>query len=104
MTFVTKFLMGFVGGLCFERGLLKDKGIVPRLIACGVLGEIAYIIGYLLKEFVTYRFIMGSPMSAVSLMMIEKFASSAVNAVIAVVVSIVLYTVLRPVLTKSGVL
>ena len=37
-------------------------------------------------------------------MMVEKFASMAVNAVIAIVVSIVLYTVLRPVLTKSGLL
>lgn len=104
VTFVTKFLMGFVGGFCWHKGLLKSRGLVPRLILCGILGEIAYIIGYLLKEFVTYRFIMGSPMSAVSLMMIEKAASSAVNAVIAIVVSIVLYTVLKPVLTKSGVL
>ena len=47
---------------------------------------------------------MGSPMSAVSLMMVEKLASSAVNAVIAIVVSIVLYTVLKPVLAKSGLL
>ena len=104
VTFVTKFLMGFVGGLCFKRHMFSRLGLVPELVLCGLFGEIAYIIGYLLKEFVTYRFIMGSPMSAVSLMMLEKFASSAVNAVIAIVVSIVLYTVLRPVLMKSGLL
>ena len=45
---------------------------------------------------------MGSPMTAVSLMLIEKFASSAVNAVIAIAVSAVLYKILRPVLIKSG--
>ncbi len=104
VTFVTKFLMGYVGGLCFSLELFKRLGLIPELILCGICGEIAYIIGYLLKEFVTYRFIMGSPMSAVSVMLIEKFLSSAVNAVIAVVVSIVLYTVMKPVLAKSGLL
>ena len=104
VTFATKFLMGFVGGLCFRKHMFRKFGLVPELILCGILGEAAYIAGYLAKEFVTYRFIMGSPMSAVSLMMVEKLASSAVNAVIAIVVSIVLYTVLKPVLAKSGLL
>ena len=102
VTFITKFLMGYVGGLCFTKHLFSKLGQIPELVLCGLLGEAAYIAGYLLKEVVTYRFIMGSPMTAVSLMLIEKFASSAVNAVIAIAVSAVLYKVLRPVLVKSG--
>ncbi len=104
VTFITKFIMGYAGGFCYKKGLLKRAGTVPRLIACGIVGEAAYIIGYLIKEFVTYRFIMGSPMEAVAVMLMEKLVSSLVNAVIAIVVSIVLYTALKPVLTKSGLL
>ena len=64
VTFVTKSSSWALWeDLCFKRHMFSRLGLVPELVLCGLFGEIAYIIGYLLKEFVTYRFIMGSPMS-----------------------------------------
>lgn len=102
VTFVTKFLMGFVGGLCYHRHVFAKFSLPFDLALCGVLGEAAYIAGYLLKEFITARFILAQQMSVVSLMLIEKGLSSLVNAVIAIVLSVILFTVLKPALTKSG--
>ena len=102
VTFVTKFLMGFVAGLCWQRQIFRSVPQTANLVLCGVLGQLAYIAGYLLKEFITARFILEQQMSVVSLMLLEKGLSSAVNAVIAVVLSVVLFSVLQPALRRSG--
>ena len=102
ITFITKFLMGFVGGLCWTKQVFHALPKTPNLVVCGILGQLAYIAGYLLKEFITARFILAQQMDVVTLMLIEKGASSTVNAVIAIVLSVVLYSVLEPTLRKNG--
>lgn len=104
VTFATKFLMGFVGGLCFEKRWFSALPLTANLVLCGVFGEIAYIAGYLLKEFITYYFVMGYQWQAMAVMMVQKGISSVVNAVIAVILSLILYRVLEPILKKNGLL
>ncbi len=102
VTFATKFLMGFFSGLFYSRGTFGHLSRTVNIALCGILGELAYIVGYLLKEFITYRIVMGNPMQAVLAMLVQKGLTSLVNAVIAVIVAEVLFKVLIPILRKSG--
>ena len=94
--------MGYFSGLFYHRGTFSHLSNTANIAICGVIGELAYIIGYLLKEFITYRIVMGNPMEAVFAMLIQKGITSLVNAVIAVIVAEVLFRVLVPILRKSG--
>jgi len=102
VTFATKFLMGYFAGLFYHRETFSHLGKTANIAICGAIGELAYIIGYLAKEFITYRLVMGNPMEAVFAMLVQKGLTSVINAVIAVIVAEVLFRVLVPILHKSG--
>ena len=104
ITFITKFIMAFLSGLCYQKRIFSGLGKIAAIILSGIIGELGYIAAYLTKEFVTFRIILENEMPAVKLMLIQKGISSLVNAVIAVVLSVVLMMVLVPVLKKSGLL
>lgn len=87
ITFATKFVMGYVAGLVFE----KSKNV----ILAGTLGEIAYIILYALKTYVERRFVMSMAIEAVLPLLAAKVGASVVNAIAAIVVSTILYNMLK---------
>lgn len=104
VTFVTKFAMGFLAGVLLHHGFLKKMAPAVRLSVCGILGALFYVVLYLLKSFVTYYYILGNPMPAVQLMLLEKGAASLFNAVIAVILSVPICLALSPQLRKAGIL
>ena len=87
ITFATKFVMGYVAGLVFE----KSKNV----ILAGTLGEIAYIILYALKTYIERRFVMSMVIEAVLPLLATKVGASVVNAIAAIVVSTILYNMLK---------
>ena len=98
VTFVSKFLMGFIAGLLFAakngRKLTGAKEI-GRLVLAGVLGEAAYIVIYLAEVFVKFHYINGTTAEAAMAAVAGSLAASLFNAVTAVVISCILYKALK---------
>ncbi len=89
ITFVTKFAMGYVAGLAFK----KNK----NAIIAGTLGEVAYIILYMLKTYVESRLVLSLTVEATMLRVVPKLSASVANAVAAIIVSTILYNMLKKV-------
>lgn len=88
ITFVTKFALAFVTGLIYrKRKSLIDK---KRLILASVCGQLTYVVLYLLKSFVTNKFVMGFTMEAVMAELIPKAGVSLFNALISVIIAVLL--------------
>ncbi len=100
-TFIAKFVMGFVAGLICK--LIKNHGGVAN-IAGAVCGAFSYMVLYLGKNFVTNYFIQGLELETVFVTLGTKAITSAVNAAIAIVVSVILASFLRPALSKAKIL
>lgn len=90
VTFITKFVMGYLTGLFFHI-VLKNININPRIIVSGLVGEIAYIILYGIKTYIERRYVLGMDIKAVMLILWPKIFTSCINAVIAIVISFMLY-------------
>ncbi len=101
-TFVFKFLLACVCGLIAYGGGKKADHHGRNLIAA-VSGSLTYMILYLAKGFAE-GLLLGSAMGTVLTAVFTKFLTSGTNAVIAVVVSVPLYTAVRLALKKSGLL
>ena len=102
VTFATKFAMGFLAGLLMKKDPLHGLRPVVRYAVYGASGALLYIFLYLLQSFITYRFVLGNPLEAVWLMVLEKGAAALFNGVIAVVISVPIYMALWPKLRKGG--
>ena len=87
ITFVTKFVMGYVAGIVFEK--------TKNAILAGTIGEVAYIILYALKTYVERRFILSMALEVVMPLLVTKIGASVVNAIAAIVVSSILYNILK---------
>lgn len=101
-TFLFKFIMAFIAGVIARSGGAEGKSIPKNILGC-VLGEIAYIILYLGKSFISSYYLQKNALEAVLASLVTKFASSAINAVVAVIGSIILLPVFMSVMKKSGV-
>ena len=89
MTFATKFVMGYVAGVVFNK--------TKKSVLAGTIGEIAYIILYALKTYIERRFILSMAIEAVIPILMAKIGASVVNALAAIIVSTILYNVLKKV-------
>lgn len=102
-TFVFKFIMAFIAGLiCKKMGDQNKKHtglLIVNILACA-LGEIAYIILYLAKTFVT-GILEGSAAGAMVPALITKLGTSSINAVIAIICAVALYQGIMAALRKS---
>lgn len=100
ITFVMKFFLGFTAGtIAHSRGA---KGENKRLNLIGAIsGALLYVLLYVSKTFITSYFIIGEHLSAVLSVTILKGSVSLVNAIIAVVVSLVLATAIIPQLKST---
>ena len=98
-TFINKFAMGFTTGLLNRRGI-KIKNELAKAYVAAIVGQIVYIILYLGKTFAK-EIIKGNAFGTAMVMVGEKALSSAVNAVIAVLVSVPLYFAIKAALEKT---
>lgn len=87
VTLVTKFLMGYVAGVVFEKS--------NNVILGGIIGEVVYIILYAIKTYVERRFILSMPLEGVIATLITKVGASVANAVAAIIVSFVVYNLIK---------
>lgn len=101
ITFLTKFAIGFLAGLIAHRGhgfaLYKD-------VLGAAAGCITYVGLYLTKSFVMGYYIEGQALGALQTQLVTKGVTSLINAVLAVVVSVLLAKLTRPALRRAGIL
>lgn len=101
-TFLFKFAMGFLAGLIARGALSMDgKGRIAKLIAGAVTGQIAYIILYLAKSFVEL-ILLGNPAGTAFVAILPKVATSSINALAAIVISVPLSIALYQALKRTG--
>lgn len=98
-TFISKFAMGFVAGKLNHR---NSEGKIPvsTTIIAAILGQVTYIVLYLLKSFFTVL-ILGGTVEAAWIATGNNAITSSVNAVISVVIAVPLYIALRAALAKT---
>lgn len=88
ITFVTKFALAFVAGAIYrKRNELVDK---KRLVLAAILGQLTYVFLYLLKSYITNKFVMGFTNEAVMAELIPKAGVSLFNALISVIIAFIL--------------
>lgn len=88
ITFVTKFALAFVAGAIYrKRRELVDK---KRLALAAILGQLTYVFLYLLKTYITNKFVMGFTNEAVMAELIPKAGVSLFNALISVIIAFIL--------------
>lgn len=88
ITFITKFALAFVAGAIYrKRSELVDK---KRLVIAAILGQLTYVFLYLLKTYITNKFVMGFTNEAVMAELIPKAGVSLFNALISVIIAFIL--------------
>lgn len=88
ITFVTKFALAFVAGAIYKkRRELVDK---KRLVLAAIFGQLTYVFLYLLKTYITNKFVMGFTNEAVMAELIPKAGVSLFNALISVIIAFIL--------------
>ena len=87
ITLVSKFVMGYVAGVFFQK--------TKNVILAGIVGEIAYIILYALKTYIERRFVLSMPFEAVLPIVLTKVGASVFNAIAAVIISTIAYNIIK---------
>ncbi|MEG3030296.1 MAG: ECF transporter S component [Oscillospiraceae bacterium] len=98
ITFINKFIMGFVAGLVMKFG----KPSYIKTVTAAVAGAVSYVAAYLAKTLIMQYYILGNPWQTVSGVLITKGTVSLVNGLIAMVVSVIFYSIIAPALKKAG--
>lgn len=105
-TFVFKFLLAFVCGLIAHNGKLSGSMLneckisTPRYFIAAVSGSVTYIILYLAKSYIT-AVLAGSAPEAAAIALATKLATSSVNALLAVLISVPLAAVIKKALKSA---
>ena len=99
-TFLFKFLLAFVCGVIAHKGKMSGSMLeeckisTPRYFVAAVAGSVTYIILYLGKAYIT-NILVGSAPQAALIALATKLATSSVNAVLAVLISVPLAAVIK---------
>ena len=99
-TFLFKFLLAFVCGLIAHSGKMSGSMLgeckisTPRYFLAAIAGSVTYIILSLSKAYLS-AILVGSAHEAALLALVTKLATSSVNAVLAVVISVPLAAVIK---------
>lgn len=101
-TLLFKFLMAFIAGLVAYSRNNKGHNVPFNILGCA-LGQIAYIVLYLTKTFVT-GILEGNAAGALVPAIITKLGTSSINAVIAIIFAVPLCMAVRTALKKSKLL
>ena len=101
-TFAFKFAMGFLAGW-IARGALActGKNRMFRLISGALAGQLAYIVLYLAKSYIELR-LLGNPAATAFIGILPKVATSSINALAAIVISVPLSIALYQALRRTG--
>lgn len=91
ITFLNKFVMAYICSKAYHYLLNKNFNIKANVIISGFMGQVSYIILYLLKSYIQRRFIIGLSQEVVIAELIIKLSSSTVNAIFAIIISSILY-------------
>lgn len=91
ITFITKFFMGFTASLFYNKFYKEKANKISSIIFSGAVGQITYIILYMIKTFVEQKLILNLPMDALVYVVFGKFSISVLNAVMAVIISTIVY-------------
>ena len=98
-TFISKFAMGVVCGLLAKsKNRLKNE--TAHILLSAILGQLAYIVCYLAKTFIS-QIILGYTVETALVATGTNLITSSVNAVIAVAVSVPLYFALKKPLAST---
>lgn len=95
-TFLFKFLMAWLCGKITAKSRPKQN----RFLLGAISGSALYVTLYLSKNFITHRFVLRLPLSAVWLTTFQKAIVSCINAVIAVCVAVPLGLSLQPIVRR----
>ncbi len=98
-TFLSKFAMGYVVGRMAKSASRLGNETV-HLAVSAILGQLTYIVLYLCKTYISQR-IMGYEIETALIAVGTNAITSAVNAVLAVVISLPLYFALKKPLTAT---
>lgn len=101
ITFVMKFILGFTTGLIAHWSGREGKRFAWNLTGA-VSGSLAYVVVYLLKNFIKEYFLIKNPIDTVWALLVTKGTASLINAVIAVVVAMILLPLFQQALVRSG--
>lgn len=101
-TFFSKFVMGFLAGLIARRAFQREKkGRTALLLCAAVTGQLAYIVLYLFKSFVTLL-LLGNGAEAAAVAIVPKIATSGINALAAIVIALPLSAALHRAQVRTG--
>ncbi|HIZ55981.1 MAG TPA: ECF transporter S component [Firmicutes bacterium] len=106
-TLIFKFVMAYVCGLIAHRSVTSSEkstaySTVIRYVLAGVAGQVAYIILYCGKSFLSAIWFKQVELETALIDTAAKGAASGINAIIAVAISVPLYLVLKKALIKAG--
>ncbi len=99
VTFIMKFVMGFVAGLVAHAG---GKPTNTKITIAAVLGAVSYVICYLSKNYIQEAILMKQPLETVYALLVTKGITSLTNALIAMVVSVLLYNMVMPAFRRAN--
>ncbi|WP_322179812.1 ECF transporter S component [Neglectibacter caecimuris] len=100
-TFVFKFALAAVCGVISAWAEKRGKSVHAWNVVASIAGSVLYMVCYLSKAFVEST-LLGNELQVTMLALGTKAVTSGINAVIAVVVSVPLYTAIRAALKRSG--
>lgn len=98
-TFFSKFAMGFTAGHIRKHGPANEKKAV---IVGAIVGQLVYIVLYLLKTFIS-QILLGEPVAVALKLTGVNALTSTVNGVLACVIAIPLYFALSKALFHTGI-
>lgn len=101
VTFIMKFLMGWVAGKLAEKNVNEAN---PRYALSAACGSLTYVILYVLKTYIQNRLILGYEAQTVYATMLTKGVTSLANGIIAVVFAVILNAAIRPTLKNAGII
>ena len=91
ITFLNKFIMSFTCSLVYNSLLNKNLNVKANIIISGFIGQLGYIILYLLKTYIQRRYLLGLSQEVVVAEIFVKLGTSTVNAIFAIIISSILY-------------
>lgn len=102
ITFIMKFAMGFIAGKISHMKNFEGDNKKINIIAA-ITGAATYVVLYISKTIILQYFILESSWAAVAAVAGTKFIVSSVNAIVAVIASLLLLAAVKPALKAAGI-
>lgn len=92
-TFLFKFIMAWLCGKIISN--CSTIGVKTKFIVGAMTGSFVYVLLYISKSFIKDHYILGLPLKAVILTVIQKSFVSSINAIFSVIIAVLLGLALR---------